>query len=519
MDNINGISIEANSSTQIKRGAVVSYLAIAFNIIAGLIYTPWMVRQIGQADYGLFTLTVSIIGFFTLDFGLGLAVSRFLSYYRAKNDKEGAKRFLGIAYKLFITISVIVFIVLTIVYLLIENIYVKLTPDEISKLKVLFVISGLFTVVSFSFRPLDGILIANEKFVFCKLAELLHKVFVVVLMVGALLLGYGLYALVVVNAFAGLAIIAGKFIYVKRATDTEIDFTSHDRTLLQDIFGFSVWTTVIVVTQRFILNITPTILGAFAGSIQIALFSVGMNIQGYIWTLPNTIGGLFLPKVTRMTVKNSDMREIEDLMIKVGRLQLLIVGLVIIGFAAMGKEFIGLWMGKDFLPSYCVALLLIAPGIISFTQDTGNTALIVLNKIKYAAIAVVATAIVSISLSIILSREYGAIGSATGIFIGNFVGTIVVMNIVYYKILKIDIMRFFRECHLKMLVPLLLAFAIGLFMQRFFPVENMCLFMAKAGIFCVIYFLLMWTLALNAFEKGLFADLFRKMYHILGRKH
>jgi len=519
LDNINRISIEANSSRQIKSGAVISYLAIAFKIIAGLIYTPWMVRQIGQADYGLFTLAVSVISFFALDFGLGLAVSRFLSYYRAKNDKEGAKRFLGIAYKLFITISVIIFIVLAVVYLLIENIYVKLTPDEISKLKVLFVIAGLFTVVSFSFRPLDGILIANERFVFCKLVGLLHKVFVVVLMVGALLLGYGLYALVIVNAFVGLAIIAGKFIYVKRATDTEIDFTGHDRTLLKDIFGFSVWITVIVVAQRFILNITPTILGAFAGSVQIALFSVGMTIEGYTWTISNAIGGLFLPKVARMTVKNSDMREIENLMIKVGRLQLLIVGLVIIGFAAMGKEFMVLWMGKNFLPSYYVAVLLIAPGIISWTQEIGNTTLVALNKIKYSAIASITTAFVSIILSIILSRTYGAIGAATGIFFGYIVGFIVAMNMVYYKVLKVDVFRFFRECHLKMLIPLLMAFAIGLFMQRFFPVENMCLFMVKAGIFCVIYFLLMWTLALNTFEKGLFADLFRKMYHILGRKH
>jgi len=166
-----------------------------------------------------------------------------------------------------------------------------------------------------------------------------------------------------------------------------------------------------------------------------------------------------------------------------------------------------------------VAVLLIAPGIISWTQEIGNTTLVALNKIKYSAIASITTAFVSIILSIILSRTYGAIGAATGIFFGYIVGFIVAMNMVYYKVLKVDVFRFFRECHLKMLIPLLMAFAIGLFMQRFFPVENMCLFMVKAGIFCAIYFLLMWTLALNTFEKGLFADLFRKMYHILGRKH
>ena len=51
-------NIEAESSRQIKRGVVIGYLSIAFNILAGLIYTPWMVRQIGQTDYGLFALAI-----------------------------------------------------------------------------------------------------------------------------------------------------------------------------------------------------------------------------------------------------------------------------------------------------------------------------------------------------------------------------------------------------------------------------------------------------------------------------
>ena len=41
---------------QIKQGAIISYIAIFFNIAAGLIYTPWMVGQIGVSDYGLYAL-------------------------------------------------------------------------------------------------------------------------------------------------------------------------------------------------------------------------------------------------------------------------------------------------------------------------------------------------------------------------------------------------------------------------------------------------------------------------------
>lgn len=514
---MNNPSVEAASSRQIKNGIVISYFTIAFNIIAGLLYTPWMVRQIGQADYGLFALAVSFISFIALDFGMGTAVTRFLCQYKARGDKEGAKKLLGMVYKLFLGISALIFAVLVVAFVFIENIYVKLTPEEIAKFKVVFAISGMFTVVSFTFKPLDGILVANERFIFGKLAALFHKVGVVVLMVAALLLGYGLYSLVVVNAFVGLVVIAIKLFYIKRKTDTEIDFTCGDKIMLKEIAGFSLWTTIIIVLQSFISNISLTILGIFSGSVQIALFSVGNTIAVYTWTMSSALGDMFLPKVTRMTVADTNMQGIENLMIKVGRIELLISGMIIVGFASMGHEFMRLWMGIDFINSYYVALLLITPLIISVTQNIGGTALVALNKIRYSAIASITTAGFSIGISIFLSKIYGAVGAAAGIFIGWGILRQLIMNIIYYKVMRINTFRFFRECHFKIALPLTIMLVFGLLLQKYFPVENMLLFISKAGFFATAYFVLMWIMALNEFEKGLFVNCVKKTYHVIRR--
>ena len=37
-----------SSSRQIKLGALMSYVAIAINIVSGLLYTPWMIHSIGS---------------------------------------------------------------------------------------------------------------------------------------------------------------------------------------------------------------------------------------------------------------------------------------------------------------------------------------------------------------------------------------------------------------------------------------------------------------------------------------
>ena len=56
------------NTKQIKIGAILSYFSIILNVGAGLLYTPWMVKMIGQSQYGLYTLANSLISLFLVDF-------------------------------------------------------------------------------------------------------------------------------------------------------------------------------------------------------------------------------------------------------------------------------------------------------------------------------------------------------------------------------------------------------------------------------------------------------------------
>ena len=139
---------------QIKMGALVSYFALGFNIITGLVYTPWMVQKIGQSQYGLYTLSTSLISIFMLDFGLGSAVSRFISKYRAEGNQQAANDIIGIIYKLYIAIDMVIFAVLTVVYFFVGVIYKSLTPSELETFKTLYLLVAGFNLISFPFSTI-----------------------------------------------------------------------------------------------------------------------------------------------------------------------------------------------------------------------------------------------------------------------------------------------------------------------------------------------------------------------------
>ena len=288
------------SSRQIKWGAILSYVSIAVNIISGLLYTPWMVATIGESQYGLYTLANSVITLFLVDFGLSSATGRYLSKYNAEGDQESAERFLGVVYKLYLLIDAVILTILVSVFFLMDRIFVNLTPAELEQFRVVYAISAVFSVINFPFVTFNGILTAYEKFIPLKIADLLYRLCNVSFTVIALLLGYGLYALVAVHAVVGILTLVFKYILIRRLTPAKVRFGNTDRGLYREIFGFSIWVTISALAGRLVFNITPSILGIVANSTAIAIFGIVTTIEGYVFSITTAISGIFMPRISRI---------------------------------------------------------------------------------------------------------------------------------------------------------------------------------------------------------------------------
>ncbi|WP_395046119.1 oligosaccharide flippase family protein [Flavobacterium sp.] len=495
-----------SDSKQIKIGALISYISVGFNILAGILYTPWMISIIGKSDYGIYVLVMALLSYFVMDFGLGQAIARKISVYKLENNQKKIDELLGLASKFYLLISLIILTALVLSYFFLNNIFGKLTHEEFQKLEVVYVISGVFSVISFPFLIMEGIFIAYQRFIFLKLCDVISKVAIIIAMVGALFFGYKLYALVLINAVIGFLLIFVKFGYLFKNTSIRINFSFTDKTVLKELMGFSFWTTIIGVGQRLLFNISPILLGILSGTSQIVFFSIGNIIEGYTWTIANALNGLFLSKVTHLESKENNLKSITDLMIKVGRMQLTIIGLLFVGLIILGKQFILLWMGEGYEPSYYIVLLLVLPGIITLTQEIAGTYLIVLNKLKIRAIIILFTSVLSVFISFSLAPKYGAIGCAIGIFVANLLGQVVGMNYIYWKVIKLEIPRFFKECYLSMVLPIVVTLLVGIAVNYFILQISIVIFIMKVIIISFIYLMMMWFFGLKTDEKLLFQN-------------
>lgn len=473
-----------STSNQIKLGAILSYFALGVNILTGLFFTPWVINCIGKANYGLFTLALSVITLFVFDFGLSGAVTRFVAKFLAEGRQDKANNCLGLVYKLYIYIDIFLVILLSLVFLFIPQIYRELTTDEIEKFKVVFAVAATFSVISFPFIPVNGILNANEKFVQVKICDVIHKLIIVFAMAFCLLFGGGLYSLVIVNAFAGVITIFMKLWCIKKYTSMSVNFGYKDRQQFSEILGFSIWTTVIAFCTRMIFTLAPTILGVFAGSIPIAVFGIANSLEGYVYSFTNAIGGMFLPRVSKIV--NAGDGNVMPLMIKVGRIQLLVAGLVIGGFICVGSEFINLWVGDGFADSYICAVLLILPGIFQLPQEIGLQTIIAKNEVKYQAMVWIIMAVLNIGLSFLLAWKMGAIGISLSICIAYLVRTIG-LDYIFKTRLKLPIGIFFKETFLKMGWGLVLVIGLHFIVKTLLSGNGFLDFVLKVTLFLILY--------------------------------
>lgn len=502
-----------SNSQELKKGAILSYATIVFNIITGLIYTPWMIKQIGVSDYGLYVLVTSFLTYFIMDFGLGDAVARFISKYRIENDEQKINQILGLTSKIYLYINLCIFTALVVFFFLLDNIFKELNDVEIEKFKSIYIIAGLFSLLSFPFSSLNGVVIAFERFVFLKLCDFINKCLTIVLMVIALYFGYKLYSLVFINALVGIFIIIIKLFYLRKHTNINVDFKFKSKELKKQIFGFSAWVTIIGIAQRLLINISPTLLAIYSGTTAISIFSIGIIIEGYVWTFAGALNGMFLPRVTALNSESNDKSKVTELMIKVGRIQLFVVGLLVIGIIIFGKEFIVLWMGEKFKESYLVVILLVIPGLVPITQNIASTLMYVENKLKYTALIYIFSSIVSIISSIFLIPKFGALGAALGISLGISIFQVVVMNIIYQKVMKINVVYFLKSSFVKMLPLFLIVIGIGLAMNYYIKTSDFFTLFVKAFIIGIVYLALMFGFGLKKEEKDLFASVITKRFN------
>ncbi len=492
---------------QLKSGVILSYINLAIGTIIPFVYTPIMLRILGQSEYGLYSLSNSVIGYLTLlSFGLGSTIVRYLSKYRAEKDKKMEQKTIALFIILYCILALIVLIFGGYIYFNINQFFNNsLTAFELGKMKILVLIMTFNTAISFPTSVFSSITIAHEKYIFRKLVDMLSTIVAPVFNIFALYLGFGSIGMALVSTFIQFLILPINAIYCFNVLDVKPYFKNIPFYLIKEIGKFSFFVFLGSIVDMLFWATDKVLLGSMMGTVAVAIYNVGGTFNSMVTNLSSSISGVLVPRITTMVATGEDKENWTKLFIKIGRLQYYIIALIITGFVVFGRQFVSFIAGMEYGESYIIALITMIPLIIPLIQNVGMNILVAQNKHQFRSIVYLIIAIVNVISTYFIIPSFGIIGAALCSGISYIVGQGFVMNLYYYKVVGIDILEFWINIIKLSVVPLILM-AVALFVSTIINFYKPVNFLIGVMVYTIFYSVLSYILSMSEYEK----DIFRK---------
>jgi len=495
------------------RNLTANWIGYGLKLIVLFFISPFVVHSLGNVDYGVWCLLVSLTGYMgLLDIGLMSSISRYINFYIAKNDQDNLNRVVNTSLFTYLALSIILFIVATIIGHFLNEI--TRIPSHLMAharwILYIFCANILLGFISAVFRQL---LAANNRFDLMNVAGVAVLAISTVGTIVVLKYGYGLLALAtvqVISSFIGCLILYhlakgyGPSFQIRRAFVRKKIFL--------ELCQFGVFAFISDVGAQLVLYSDSIVIGLLISAAAITFYNIGLMIAEYGRTIVIQVRNVLTPDILKSSSGNN-LEEIRWLLIQSTCLLMFIAVPIMVGFVTLGKEFVYLWMGQGY--EQCATIL----SILAISQ-LGATAsfscfqtLIGAGRVKWVASITIAEGIMNLGLSIFFVTvcKLGIVGVALGTLIPMIGFTGVVVAVYTCRAFKIKLSEFTKVTHFRWLQTAVV-FAVPCVVAAHLPISpSWPLFFGKIISLLIVYFPIGFYLLLTKREQNILSDHLKKM--------
>lgn len=466
----------------------MGYVNLVVHNLISFVLTPLMISVWGDGSYGLYKIILSLMTYFMLiDAGIKNSVIRFVSEYRSKNDRDSARKYVTCVFLFYIIASVILTIVVWIFSKYIPVIYAKsLTNDEICVLLKGLPWVLLYTIATLYFNCFTALLRGYNKQVLVQSLNIAKSIVRFIIILVMLKMKYGVVSIIAVDAL--LAVVFTIFVLgvVFIGLQLPPKLTGITKGFIYGIFSYSGIMLVYTVAHSLFWSIDNFIVGVMTSSVIAAVYSTSVTLTNVFQSLAGAISQVLVPDIMVKGFSTDNAKELDNLMVRVGKLKMYVMLPILLGFGLFGKEFVHLWVGKGYTNTYILAFLIMIPLFFGLLQDVPNNIMLARNKHKVMAIVTLIAAVINVISSCILIQTIGVLGVAIGTVIAYSAVYIVFTYYYYSKELHFDMKRLYVETVL-MNLPFIIVLLIVGFLLRMVPIYGWGGLIIRVILFMVAY--------------------------------
>ena len=489
--------------SQRRAGAILGYANIVVKNLVNLVYTPMLLAFVGQADYGVFQTSNSLVfSLSLLTFGFSEAYIRFYTQKRAYGTEDDIRTLNGMYLLLYIGVCAVA---LFLGLLFAANVEVffsgSFTADQIDLAGQLMTIMAFSVACTLFSTVFDAFILAHEEFRFQQTRQMFTSLATPGVAFVLLSLGMGAFgvALAQLAINATLLLLNARFAILKLGM--RFNLRRFDGALFRAIAVFSAWIFGNQICDLVNQSVPNILLGALTSAVTVSVFAVSIQIRNVFVSLSTVMSSVFVPKINRIVATSDDNGELTRLMTRVGRYQMFLFCWVYCGFVLLGRFFIAKWAGEGFLDAYFLICAMALPLGVPLCQNTGIEIQRAKNRHKARSVAYLVMACINVVFTWFASPYLGFWAPAIAYIASIGLGNGLFMNWYYHNRIGLD-MGFFWKRNLPVVIASACVTAAGVAVGYFVPVASWLGFCAWGLAYTVVFAGAMWVFVLDEGEKA-----------------
>ena len=289
---------------RIITNTLATYLKLLIFALAGLITVPIALRTLGAVDYGIYSVIGGCLAFLTfVNISLQNGAQRHIAYALGEGKKEEASKWFKTSLIVHLVLGLAIGALAILASDWVLHHVLKLPVGRLAAAAWIYRMVVLAMVCAVFSTPYQALLIAHEEIAAISLLNtmsgilLMVSVFCLKLLPGDALLWYGaIYCFFQVSIAVGPAL----YCHLRYSESRFLPFTAdHQRQRLRELFNFSGWTMLVVLSTFVRVQGPAVMLNVFFGPVANAAY--GLAVQLY-WFSSNITYG-FLGSTTPSIVK------------------------------------------------------------------------------------------------------------------------------------------------------------------------------------------------------------------------
>jgi O-antigen/teichoic acid export membrane protein len=410
-----------------SRGASVIARNIGWNffsqiwlVLLALAVTPFVVHRLSVDVYGLFTLLLAFTAYFAmLDLGFGYTTTKYVAEYRARGDTETVQKIASTSITAYLVLAVVGGCALAGVSPLLVH-HLLSVPDRLQGLaQVAFLIASLAFSLTMFLQALQAFPNALQRIDLTTRRTLVFSTASSLGIVGVLALGEGLLAVIAVQAVVN-ALACAAFVVLARRLLPEISLRpGFDRETFRLLTRFSLLKFANNVSTNTVMQIDKVLVGAFLTLGAVGYYFVPLQLAQRLTNVVSAVSIAFLPAASALHGSGSRER-LEELYLRATKVVALLglpLASILVVFA---HPLLSVWIDPRFADHGALTLQVLAIGyginifstIPAITSDS-------LGRPGVTTAFSVLSAIVNVSLSLLLIPRYGIVGGGLAIAINS----------------------------------------------------------------------------------------------------